>query len=820
MLTQAQIDYLKSTGLNGISVTGSAHPTPTALTDPKLFALQLHATDPYDVIFPVLGYAQNGNPADALMIMNGIPLSALGDKFWNDWIAAHPETQKSERGKMFAEFALVAITAGALAPASEAAAAAEGTGAAVAGGGEFTAAIAPDITAGVDFAGTAADLSGGAIEAGAAGSSGAAAAAAGGSGAAITNGAAASNTAANAANAGSTAEIINGAKDSLQAAKEAVTSIVQPIADAVHSVTATVKEINDTLIQPIVAPIRQIIDSYNALHTEIARDLKSGLSGLLRIPGDVANAFDAVDTSIQRGLSQLGASMAVALGDAYTKTAPSVGALGFADLRETLTTTHKLHTTQDEQVKLVHLHAQMDVEKVAEELRAFVTWMRSHHGWWEPLTNTLASFVEGLPMWGGFLLAAMDSGKEAGRAAFQGTHLSAGDAINAHSRDILDKESLLMELRSMGYSDERISVILRLAGMQASIGDALTWWRRGLITEGLRNQLLKEQSVPENHIDLYVDASLSPPAFNDVLTELVGARMAAEGIARHALTENAPDALRAAGIRSGISPEAADAAWRAHWGGLPAASVITAYWRNLISWQQAESMLRFAGLPDELHTLFRDVLRPRIPQRALAGFVAAGVMNTGEVEQLMREEGWPEIDIARYIKLLHHNAPAATDGHVDHLHGLSLASVMALYDASTIDRTRATALLTELGVGSDAAELQLALHDTQAQIKKRELARKRIAAQARAGSLTITEAQAKLAEIGLAPGEVDDTITAIEHATTAADKQPSEGELARMLRADIISDEDYLAAIMREGFSAFWADKLLQLAKHKAAPAA
>ena len=634
---------------------------------------------------------------------------------------------------------------------------------------------------------------------------------------AIGGGAAGAAAAAESVAASSTGTILGDVGNWLTGAKNAVSGVLGPISDAIHSVNDAVQGINNDLIKPIVGPIKAIIDSYDALHKELAVDLHDGLSGLLRLPDDIANALDSVDASLQRALSQMGRLFVDGLSDAYAKTAPLVGAAGFKDLSDSLSTTHKLHTSLDEPYDPIHLPQDIDAEKLADYLRNLVSQLRATEGWWSPFVHLFATLLDAVPIIGGFLLASVEAGKDAGRSAFQGTHLGTGDIMAALDRDILDLDSARMELRRQGLSDERIEVILRLSDLQPSLGDTLQWWRRGFIDDTVRNQLLKELSVPDRHVDLYADASYSPPAFNDVLEELVKAAMGDTGLDARDFTQSAPDALRAAALRGGISVEAADAAWRSHWASLPASQAVLAYFRGYVSWDQARSMMRAANLPDGLHTLYRDLLRPRLERRTVGQFVKAGVMSVGEVEQEFRDQGWREIDIARWMRLIEQDSQDSGAAPVEPLHGLSVQTIMGLYDAGTIDRSHALDLLVQLGAGHDAAELQLELHDVLKQQREREAARKRIIARTRSGALTPAQAQAKLAELGLTAEEVAQTLDEIEAALQTADKQPSDSVLAQMMAVGIITPEDFIDALLREGYSPQWAAALLQLAQSKPA---
>ena len=63
-----------------------------------------------------------------------------------------------------------------------------------------------------------------------------------------------------------------------------------------------------------MGPIQSIMDEQASLRDFIKGDLHSGIMGILKLPGDVADALTSVDASFSRAIQQLTAGQATAFG--------------------------------------------------------------------------------------------------------------------------------------------------------------------------------------------------------------------------------------------------------------------------------------------------------------------------------------------------------------------------------------------------------------------------------------------------------------------------------------------------------------------------
>ena len=683
--------------------------------------------------------------------------------------------------------AAAAATAGALAPASAAA----GTATAEVAVGDIGAAALANVPADI-AASTAATV-------------GATSAAVG----SIQSG----STTASQAAAASSGGIINSIRDDVNAARDAVGGVLQPITSTLHDITGLVNDINDGLIKPIVEPITQIIRSYDALHTQLSRDLHDGLSGLLRIPNDIANALTSVDASIQRGMSQLGVTLADKIGDAYRSAGPMVGAEGFARLHSAITGPAEAYAATLRDPNRVTLREGDDAALFEAQVQQLEKALESTPGWIASLALAFRDVMR-LIAYGGLVQKPfLDAVEDRVNRLHPTLELPLSEIMEAWKRGVLSEQQAIDEARTLGYTPERVSVMRENSLPLTALGDAIRYVQRGLIAESEFMQDAREQGYDDTQARLMLASAYSPASFGDALLKIMLESVAESGIATTSLTSEAPERLKDVARANGLSDDAANMAWRGHWSLLSTQQTIDAYFRGYISWAQAQQMLRAAGLPEELHDYYRDLVRPSIPSRTALSMVKAGIIDEGRMVEIMRHEGWREEDIELLVKLGLKSGDAATPEQADALHGLSQSTILALYDDGALDRSHASDLLGRLGVGAEAAALQLSLRDVQRQAAERKSTRAHIIARAKAGDLTPTDVQSEMSALGFSQREVDATLDEIDRVMAANDKQPSEGQLARMVKLGIIDDQTYIDALRRSGFSETWAQRLLALAK-------
>jgi hypothetical protein len=742
-------------------------------------------------------------------------------------------------------------TAGTAVDTSVAGAVDGGTAAAGAAGTAVNTAVGGAVDAGAGAVGA----TGGAVDATVGGAAAGGAAASGAADNAANNSVTAGTGAATAAADNASSSILSSITDTLQSVKDGLSSILSPIADTLHSVSGLVSDINENLIKPIVGPITSILDNYKSLQEGLARDLHSGIRGLLNIPADLTNALTSVDATIQRSIISMGAVnehlvsgvLAPSILGAGTQAADKVS----ADIATGLSEYGK--SERDHEVK--HIHDAPNVENIDRLAEKLVGILAGEYGW---LGKIIGALID-VPMMLGAILTYQEPKTalyhQIGLSKWPTTLLGLAESLAAYRRGIMSREDFLAELGRMGINQDRIQVLIDLDRRLPAEADAIDWLARGIIDEGGLADVLKawgwteadaarirqaHKRLPDpasaiawTHRGLLGEDELSniltaydlreadkqrmdeaswllPDAGNLFLLYDRAAARAMPGVA-DSLKLGAPTVIIDALKRASIPEDVTTLLWSNHLQLIPPQLACQAWFRGYINRAQLDALLTASAIAPEQQQNYIDLQRPLLPARSVPSYIAAGVLTELEGLDIIRGQGYSDVDANRIINFALHKTKPASQQAASALHGLTVAAIEQLYDAGTLTREQATEFMLEAGMGAEAATLTLTLRDVQSQHALRAAETALIIAKAQSGHLTFDEAQAELGGIGLTTTEVAKATTALERALTAKTKLPSETQIFALLHHGLISRAAAAQVLGLIGFSESWAELLLQL---------
>jgi hypothetical protein len=710
----------------------------------------------------------------------------------------------------------------------------------------------------------AVDGIGGAIVAGTGGAATGAAAAAGGAVdtavgavAGSVGSAAASSGAAAAGAAGAAGSAI---ADTLASVVSTVKDVLSPIADTIHSISGFVNDINTGLIQPIVGPITSILDNYKALSSSLTTDLHSGVAGLLKIPSDIAGAVSSIDATMQRAITQLGAmnedvikrqlgpGVAQGMGSAFD----AVGVALNGGLDKSV--------ADEKDLSLSRINEDPTLEDVAAMVDRITSWMSEGSGWLGQLAGKIVDGLASATLVFSWLEAKQHFYRQEGNVRFPTTLLDVGVLTEAYRRGIVEPTLFFDQLRRLGYAPERVQVLDELSRTLPGTQDAIAWRARDLIDDDQVMNLLKMNGWREDDANRYIVAAKVLPDLQTAIawyrrgllgeTEVRGIIAAANyrpedvdrilagsqqlvaledgiryfdrvvnaqpGMGESAVKGAVPDELVASLSHLGLTFSTLNTIWSNHWQLLQPQLAVSAYFRGYINLPQLKGALSAAAIPDELHSLYIDLQRPLPSLRNIPAMLKAGILNGAEAQDRLQQLGYSLVDADHIIQLaLHKTAPAGT-ANGDELHGVTTGVVSQLYDAGTLDAAQAMGLYTRLGMGAEAQQLTIALHDLRRDAADRKAHAELIIAQAKAGHIEFADAQAQLHAANLTSTEVERYLAQLERATQARTKLPSEAQVMQLLKHDIIDRATAAATLGLIGYGAVWTERLLTLEEGKA----
>lgn len=734
----------------------------------------------------------------------------------------------------------------------------EGIGAGVAASDSAAAAAAAAADA-VDASATT--IGAGVAESGAAAGA-AAAGAAGAVGADIGSAAASSGAAA----AGASAAAGSAVSSTLSDIIAGVRDLISPIADTVHSISSVVQEINENLIKPIVGPITSILENYRALSNSLQADLHSGITGLLKIPSDIAGALTTVDASFQRAIAQLGAANEAVIQRQLGPGVASGLSAAFAGVEAQVNGGLDKGLADERDAMVDHINEDPELEDIQHMLERITAWLSEESGWFGMIAGKIVDFLTSSTLIFSYLEAKQHFYHQVGNLKWPTTLLTSGELLEAYRREVMEGGLVFDQLKRLGYSEERVQVLTELARKLPSESDAfgwaarglidadqvlalltmngwreddarrlvvaakllpdtptaISWYRRGLMGEEELRQVIAATNLRPEDIDRAIAGSSQLSGLEDIMRALDRTAASRSGVADSALGSVAPDELEAAARHLNLTVSALTTAWRNHWQLLPPPLAVVAYFRGYINLPQLQGLLCAAAIPSELQSVYIDLQRPLPSLRNIPAMLKAGVLNAAEAQAKLQQLGFSLADSDHIIQLALHKTAAVGNANGEELHGLTVAAVGQLYDAGTITADRASALFSRLGMGAEAVTLTLALHDLRRDAAERRAIAEHIIAQARAGHIEHDEAQAQLHAANLTTAEVERYLAQLERATQTRAKLPSEAQVMQMLKHEVIDRAEAARTLGLIGYSDLWTERLIQLeeGRERAAAAA
>lgn len=386
------------------------------------------------------------------------------------------------------------------------------------------------------------------------------------------------------------------------------------------------------------------------------------------------------------------------------------------------------------------------------------------------------------------------------------------DVTQAWRRDLVSQSFAEDTIQRAGYTTENAKLILKLSDQVPNEGDLLILYHRGLIDEGALDKALHQRGYDAFYKERMKKASFLIPPINDLITMAVREAFSPEVAERFGQYEDFPKQMIPWAEKQALSEEWSRRYWAAHWA--------------LPSPQQGFEMLHRGVIEqDDLDLLLRalDVMpfwRDRLVKIAYTPFTRidirrmhrVGVLTEEDVLRSYRDLGY-DTDKARvmtdFVMLL--NAPESADDEVA-LKDLSRSNVVGFYSDGLIPRIDALKLLSEMGYTDDAAMLYLDASDLDDQRKERKDSIGLIIALAESGVITFEDAESRLYSLGLETLEVDKAVVTLLRKQERKTKLPSRTEAEKMMKAGIISTQEYKDLLAIFGYSTKWAEAFTLLA--------
>lgn len=653
--------------------------------------------------------------------------------------------------------------------------------------------------------------------------------------------------------------------------------LIVKVAGVVDNIAKQVQAINDTLIQPIANVINTTMRTISTLTIAIEKDLHSGLSGLLQVPADVANAMTTLDATMQRTVQQLGETnkeVAHSTVDYEGSVLPPLYAHAHLDafkgqkLGNPIASTYgEIDKLSTESLQQISTEAIAGLGNLLKELMAKTGEMAKEpftnlHASWDSVGSVFVALLDGLLSIVVTAAAATALAEPLVEAAVEEAHkrvpitkLDIATTIQAYQRKFLDEKTTDEELRTKGLDATRAQVLKDLAVFLADVQQAIDWWYRGLITDDDFANNLRQHGVIDRDIELFKAGTAFLP--NDsTIGRWLNFGAIGEDTAKRLLSYNRWDAdtieawfatrlqrvstqtranldgrLTASGkgwlnqtfllptpqevvdaaSREGVHPDDARLIWMGHWNLPQYLQIVQSYFRGMRTYTEVGYAMEAQNIPHELWDELIQIMRPLIPFRSIPSFVKAGIMSEQEGYQELAKHGFDTRSqqiIMKYATAAKSNTAAKT---AQTIHALSVNQAKVLFDDGVMPEADYVAILEAHGYTPEQAQAQAQIDLIGAAAKQRKQEISDIEAQVEAGLMDMDTALQQMTNDGFSQAEIAKMQTAILRAQTKNVKKPSQAEMAKLYKANLITLQQYKDGMVQSGWLEPWLSAFLGL---------
>lgn len=397
---------------------------------------------------------------------------------------------------------------------------------------------------------------------------------------------------------------------------------------------------------------------------------------------------------------------------------------------------------------------------------------------------------------------------------------SPSELVDQYRRGIVNDETAIQDMLSQGYSLDRAANYLAQSEEKPEVGLVQTWYLRGFIDTDSAVRALAQLGYSNESIEYILRMSYFIPPVQDLITMAVREVFTPDIAARFGQFDDYPAEFTGYAGQQGISEYWARNYWAAHWA-LPSPQQgfemlqrrIPGTQQKIIEREDLDLLLRALDImPFWREKLTNIAYRPitRVDIRRMADL---GLISYDEVQLRYEDIGFAPPDAALMTEFTRAYNKDGEVASVDELEGLTRSMVVRLYKQGAFSRQQAEQALIELGHSANASTIILESAAIDLEVDDREAKTGLILEQAKAGAITFGQAFDRLGSLGLEPVELERAQIKLEREQARQTKLPSLAQITQMYKADIVSSAEFLITAERLGYSLYWGQKFLDLAK-------
>jgi hypothetical protein len=595
-------------------------------------------------------------------------------------------------------------------------------------------------------------------------------------------------------------------------------TVVDLYDEVVNSIKTFVNDVViwlDTLLDEVKLKITTLLDRAVSVVNAISQAIQDFISSVVDVVGASLRELMETASKLPAAVSELGDSFKSAIEEFIGKPLDDLPASMWTSLTDTF---NELHGEQQDKV-IEALHESYlsgnSPPKNNEELRSTFNALIPESGILRGIFLTFFGVLSATLSIASITSANAQIMLQEYSLTSPYAILNPADAIRANHFGITGDEDTKIILRKHGHSVNDASKLLKIGHQAPPEGEALSWYLRGIYSEGELDQALNKNGWDDVDKAALKQAAQIIPPVQDLITMAVREVFTPEIAERFGQFEEFPKDFEKWAAKLGLSEDWSKNYWASHWV-LPSPQMgFEMLHRRVISQDDLNMLLKSADVMPFWRDKIVDISYAPFTRVDIRRMHKTGVLNEQEVFESYQDIGYNE-DKARRLTdfTLKLNKEKDVDDDIELL-ALTRTNIINFYADGLLDKAEATSMLRGLGLSAEATDLYLTSIDLDEQRTERKDETSLILDKANAGLITFEQAQDALAELGLETREMGKAFTRLTRQQTQRTKLPSKSNLDKMLEANIIEEAEYIETLHLLGYSELWAERLLQLIRGK-----
>jgi hypothetical protein len=398
--------------------------------------------------------------------------------------------------------------------------------------------------------------------------------------------------------------------------------------------------------------------------------------------------------------------------------------------------------------------------------------------------------------------------------------MTPGELVEALFRGVIQQADYAAALAAQGWTPNQQQILQSIGVNLLNLTELWELMRRGAIDAPTQDAALKALHYDDAQRKALASLTFRPANMNEAIGGAAASdALAGTGASALANLGSIPEFVQVAAAAEGLSTDATTARWYEHWSTGSLNLWVDLYFRGQASYQEVQSVFRRSFVPDPITPRLIDASRPLLQFRTISRMVFLKLLTPEQGKAQLLKHGYSDADAQTLINYALVSGKAATAQRAQTQHAVSIGIAKEEYIDGSISAAQFYDILVAHNFTPEGANTEIAVIDAHQAMLLRKANAQLVVDEYGAGLINEQVALAQLAAQGLTAAELAKYAHKIRAFRTKNAKLPTEAELLKMLKAGIITTDDYVNTLIGQGYSAKWANAFLQLGTQPTAPA-